>query len=334
MEIDLGLGAESLFPVGGAGGRHVHGPQDLRRHRTREQLLRCGGIIALRAVHAGLVLHLHHDHGALRVRPLEVGHERGECLGIGRQRGGGERRRRVDRMAVLIDHMRVGMRGPLHPLRHVVLVAVLPRPEPQQYQVQLVLSRLREQRVDGAVIVCALFRLELFPVHRDFHGVGMHILDGGPDFGQNLRPAAGIIDFRTEHQKGDVVDHQCIAAILPDQAGNWRVLDGRGCRSHRRPDHRGGRQARGRAQNPSHRHTPSDGATCGLRIKYAAGPQTLIPIAAGRRPSVRRSFRRRRETCRTRSWCTSWRHPWDPAPRARRQEPPDRLAPRWPPPRA
>src|ERR1039458_5069130 len=46
---------------------------------------------------------------------------------------------RIRRTSVLIDHVKIFRRVRLHPLRHIVLAAVLPRAEPQQIQPDMML---------------------------------------------------------------------------------------------------------------------------------------------------------------------------------------------------
>ena len=58
----------------------MHGLEDVGRDRAIKKFLRGRGMIAQIATGAGFILHLHHQDGALRVRRLEVGHQRGECL--------------------------------------------------------------------------------------------------------------------------------------------------------------------------------------------------------------------------------------------------------------
>src|SRR5450759_2676946 len=62
-----------------------------------------------------------------------------------------------------------------HPLRHVVLAAVLPGGEPKQNQANAMLASLGEERVDHGVVVLPLPGFKLLPVDRDFHRVDVEV---------------------------------------------------------------------------------------------------------------------------------------------------------------
>ncbi len=174
MEIHFGFGAERSLPVRrGRSRRHVHGCQHFDRDRRFIQLLRSRRVVALDLPRAGFILHLHQQHGALRVDLLKVPHERGERMDIGVKRSLSERRWRIHRAAVFAGDVLVLLRIPLHPLRRVMLAAVLIESEPEQNQVNMMLAGLCEQRVCHGVVELPWLRLELFPVDRHLDRIGV-----------------------------------------------------------------------------------------------------------------------------------------------------------------
>jgi len=207
VEADLGVGAEHVPPVRGRrAGFDVHGLENAGRNRAFEELLSGRGVIAKIAPGAGLILHLDHQHGALWVGRLEVTHESGKSLGVGVERGSGEGRRRIERAAVLVDHARIAFGVQLHPLRHIVRVAVLPGAEPKQDQAQPVGASLSEQSVDDAVIELPLLGLDLLPVDRDLDCVGVQELHGRPNSWEHGGPTARVVHLRAQDEVGRAID--------------------------------------------------------------------------------------------------------------------------------
>ncbi|MGO9887559.1 MAG: hypothetical protein ACLP0L_06580, partial [Solirubrobacteraceae bacterium] len=129
---------------------------------------------------AGFILHLNHEYGALRVGFLQVSHDRREGLLVRFERGGGERRRRVYCLSVPIDRMEIAGRVQQHPFGHVVLAAVLPRGEPEQYQTNIVLASFGQQAVDRRKVELPGLLFDQIPVDRYFDRVGMQVFHGSP----------------------------------------------------------------------------------------------------------------------------------------------------------
>ncbi len=68
----------------------MHGLKNLRRHRRCKVLLRGRGVIANRVPVAGLILHLHHNYGALWIDFLQVSEQSGKGALVGIERSGRE----------------------------------------------------------------------------------------------------------------------------------------------------------------------------------------------------------------------------------------------------
>ena len=226
VEIHVRLGAKRGLPTRRRrSGRHSHCAQDIRGHRRLKQFLRCRRIIALASPRSRLVLHLNHDHGALKIGSLEVFHESRKRGLVGFERRRRERRRRVRQIAVLVHHMRITLGVELHPLWHVVLAAVLPRPKPQNHQPHVMLAGLGQKQVDDAIVVLTLLRLKLLPVDRRFHGIDVEELHRRPDLGQRGRPGAGVMHLRAQHQVGSAVHEKGVAPVFLHDLRNGRLLN-------------------------------------------------------------------------------------------------------------
>ena len=161
-----GLLAEGLEQVGGDGR-----VEDLLRERRE---------VADQAERAGFVFDLHHQDGVLRVGLLQMAHERGKGGAVGVEVGGRVGAEDVDGHAGAGEHARVGRGVGLHPVGHVVHLAVLPRAEPEQDEADFMCPRLLQYRVDHSEVEGAAFRFELLPVDGDFEGVEAERFGGGP----------------------------------------------------------------------------------------------------------------------------------------------------------
>src|SRR5208283_2150888 len=187
------------------------------RNRRVEELLRGGREVPHRPIASRLVLELHHNDRALRVHLLQVPHQRRKRALVRLQRRGCKRRRRVHSLPVPVHVMRIARGVHLHPVRHKVLAAVLPRGKPQRNHMYLVLARLRQDHVHHCEVVLSRLRLHLVPVHRDLHRVHVVVLQRRPQQRQPSRPRAGVPCLRRQHQIGSIVHHQRIPPVLLHQ---------------------------------------------------------------------------------------------------------------------
>ena len=80
--------------------------------------------------------------------------------------------------------------------------AVFPSAKPQENQPHVVFPGLLQDQVNNRGVEFALFRLELFPIDRDFQRVGVEIVNGRPDFGEQARPRARIVALRAKDEEG------------------------------------------------------------------------------------------------------------------------------------
>jgi hypothetical protein len=64
-----------------------------------------------------------------------------------------------------------------------VLAAVLPGAEPQEYQVNMVFARLRNDRIDSGIVELSRLVLEFLPVDGYLERVGVQVFNRRPDFG-------------------------------------------------------------------------------------------------------------------------------------------------------
>ena len=107
-----------------------------------------------------------------------------------------------------------------------MLAAVFPGAEPEQYQMNVMLTRLSENGVHLRVVNLSRLRLELLPVDWSFEGVCMEVLDGGPHLGERGRPVAGVVRLHAQHQKRRAIHEQGVSPIILDEAwdGMFRHL--------------------------------------------------------------------------------------------------------------
>ena len=149
-------------------------------------------------------------------------HQLHERLLVRFQRCLGQRRQRIEQLAVGGDHAREALVVQLDPGRRVVGSVVLPRGEPQQHQPQFALARLRQQGVEEGEVERAFLGLDLFPGDRHHHRIGLEHVDRRPDLLQHRRVVARVVDLRAEDQERFAVDQQGVASVLGDQLGNRR----------------------------------------------------------------------------------------------------------------
>jgi hypothetical protein len=232
VAIDGGPGAPGLVSLAGLAVERGVGllqPQHLGRHVGGEGAIRGGAVVARQAVGADLVLHLHHDHGALRlVHLLQVGHQRDEGALVRRQGLGTEGRQAVARLALRIEHAREAGVVQLDPGRRVLRAGVLPGREPQQRDPHAAFARLREQGVHEGEIETALDGLDLLPGHRHDDGVGLGIGHRRPHLLERLDRVARVVHLRAQHQEGLAVDQQRMTPVALDQPRQLRRGGGAG----------------------------------------------------------------------------------------------------------
>ena len=108
--------------------------KQLGRHLPFKLLLRNHPKISHCPQRTRLILHLHHDHSVLRIGLPQVTHQRYERFTVRRQIRRSIRTQHINRPSVPRLHPGKGHCVGLHPLRHIVHLAVLPCAEPQQHQ--------------------------------------------------------------------------------------------------------------------------------------------------------------------------------------------------------
>ena len=66
-------------------------------------------------------------------------------------------------------------------------------------------------------------RFDLFPIDRDFQGVGVEVFDGQPELRQQGGPGARVVGLSAQHEEGFSVDEQGMAAVLFDEGGHGGI---------------------------------------------------------------------------------------------------------------
>ena len=151
-----------------------------------------------------------------------------------------------------------------HPFGHIVLAAVLPRGEPEQYETNIMLASFGQEPVDRRKVELPGLLFNLIPVDRYFDRVGMQVFHGSPVFWVR-RPGtlqAQVLILYTQYQKWSIVHEQSEASVLLHQAGN-RALGDLGVE---RADDECGRQS---GQNSGSRFHLS--SSCVVLGEYAVG---------------------------------------------------------------
>jgi hypothetical protein len=150
-------------------------------------------------------------------------HERGKCSLICIERILRMRRQRIDFSAFRVGYVRDIRFVQLDEFRRVMAAAILPGAEPQQHQVQMMLTRPGKQCMQQRRIKMAALRLELLPVDRHFDGVQMQVLGCRPDLGQLRWPRTRIVHLRAQHQIRRTIDKQREATVLLHNMRQLRV---------------------------------------------------------------------------------------------------------------
>ena len=223
MEVDVGIRPKHLGPARPICGGFVHGLQHIVRNRRCKKLVGFRGIIAQGSPGASFVFDLHHQHRSLWICRFQMPHESSESAYVRVQRRLCKRRGRVNSFPVLVDNVGIPLGVELHPLRHVMLTAVLPCAKPKQNKVNATCAGLRKNTVDLRVVELTLLGLELLPVNGNLQCIGVQVFNRRPHFWKRCRPVAGVVGLRAKHQKGRTVDHQSIASVLLNDAWD-RVL--------------------------------------------------------------------------------------------------------------
>ena len=119
-----------------------------------------------------------------------MAHQGREGFPVGVSVRGSIGREIVERGADTIDHARKVQRIALDPLRHIVIISVLPGAEPEKDQMQMVRPGTADQSIDVRPIELPRLRLDLFPIHGRSRRVDVHGFEGWPNFPQHGRPRA------------------------------------------------------------------------------------------------------------------------------------------------
>ena len=128
-----------------------------------------------------LVLYLHGQHSViLCIHFLDVLHQGRESAPIGLL-GCCARRTQNLHFIARQHHPRKATRIALDPHRRITRHAVLPRGQPQKYDVQMLLAGLRKETVHQHEIELAFRWLYQFPTQRSHHRVQPHRCQPGPN---------------------------------------------------------------------------------------------------------------------------------------------------------
>ena len=102
-------------------------------------------------------------------------------------------------------------------------LAVLPCGEPEEDESFVVLSGLQQERIDEREVELVFLGFDLFPIDRDFQGVGVEVFDGLPELWQQGGPCARIVGLSAQHEEGFAVDEEGVAAVLFDKRGHLGI---------------------------------------------------------------------------------------------------------------
>ena len=177
--------------------------------------------------HAGFVFHLHHQHGVFPAVDLpDMRHHRLESSGVGFARFFAEvRKRRVVHRAqnlhsaaalsLLHFRPRETVQILFHPRRSIGALGVFPGAEPDELQLQAVLSGDVDDHIHRGKVKAALLGLDQLPaeggddaVHAELHGFPAARLHGFRC--GRIR----IVQLPRQHDEGMVVNHQNFCASL------------------------------------------------------------------------------------------------------------------------
>ena len=153
-----------------------------------EELVDGLGVVADAAPGAGLVLDLDQDDGVAGIVFLEVLHELRESPGVLLHQGRAVRRRGIDRLSVLADHVEILPGVELHPFGHIMRTPVLPGGEPEEDQADIMRAGFVDDGLDGTEIELPFDRLDRFPIDGRFQRIGMHFRQGVEQLRMHGRP--------------------------------------------------------------------------------------------------------------------------------------------------
>ena len=172
--------------------------------------------VSSRAEIAHFVLDLHHqDSLLLPVLLAEMTHERRKGAAVQTECLGPEGRENFKRRAVRCLRTRKALDVGLDPVRCVFRERVFPAPEPQQYQMKILLAGDIDPVIQNTEVKVSLGRLGLFPRHRHQDGIQVHPRHVGQDE-ISLRRCSRrrVSEFTSKNEKGLAVNHKLLSAVL------------------------------------------------------------------------------------------------------------------------
>ncbi len=170
--------------------------------------LRFLAVVPLCAEKADFIFHLYHDHGIFfAVCFPKVGHEAGECAGVGFYGGGAERGYGIGGVVGAVACTEVGYRILFYPGGGIHGFAILPDTEPQEYQLLPFLSGLEEKAVCETEVKGAFFRFQRLPADRGNDGIQGKGTQGGPYIFLHVvgGGTAGIMELASQDQERLIV---------------------------------------------------------------------------------------------------------------------------------
>ena len=195
------------------------GAESLLIRAIGEELVAAGAVAAVRAQDAGLVLHLHHDHGAVRLVDLpDVLHQPHQGVAVAPPGALAVVALADGRLAVAVERRRIGHVVETDVVGGVEGAAVLPGGKPERDDPQAVGARLHDALVDHAEVVAARLGLDFTPVGGQGDGVGAHAPGVGHERVHLLGGKATVaVPLQAEDEEGTAVDQEArLAGGLDD----------------------------------------------------------------------------------------------------------------------
>ena len=115
------------------------------------------------------------------IEAFQVAHQGDKGSFVGVEVGARVGRKNVNRLTVRADHAREPFGIGLRPLWRVMHVAVFPSTKPKQHHMEVVLTGAVHNCIDVVPIELLSLRLNLLPVDRGFHRVGVQFRKRFPD---------------------------------------------------------------------------------------------------------------------------------------------------------
>ena len=153
-----------------------------------------------------------------------MAHQRDKRALVRFKRCAAEGGRHIMRLAVARHHAWKALGVRLHPFGLVARPGVLPRPEPQQVEADIVGARLRKQCVDPGEVVAAFLWFDLFPRDGDLQRIGVKRVDGRPDLRQHCRIIGAVVGLAAKDQKRRAVDVEDMPAVAADDTRQRAAL--------------------------------------------------------------------------------------------------------------